>query len=112
LSYELIATDATALLAADRGSLLYRTSSGQVVLRNPAGTETLLPAAPGWATYRMSEGHIVFFGPAHRVYRLDASGQRLEISQSPDGPAYLSTEWPIVRGPWVSWRRAAETSSN
>ncbi len=107
LSYELLARDAEQLLAADRGSLLYRKASGAVVLRNPAGVETQFPAATfGSATYRMSEGRIVAYGQNQRIYLLDASGQATDISQSPIAPAFTPTNLPRLRGPWLSWVQA------
>lgn len=110
LTYDLLATDAAELLAADRGSLLYRKTSGQVVLRNPAGAEATFSApGPGDATYYMSEGHIVALGLSLRVYRVDASGQPTEIPVPPDTATFMHAEPAIVRGPWVSWRQAAAT---
>lgn len=101
LGYELLATDADSLLAADQGSLLYRKRSGEVVLMNAAGVASALPpASAGFANYQLTEGRIVAWGQDRRVYVLDAAGQATDLSQQ---NSFASSIAPNVRGPWVSW---------
>lgn len=105
LGYQLLATDAEKLLAADQGSLLYRKHSGAVVLRTATGTETQLPAASAdFERYWLIAGRIVAWGRDQRVYLLDANGQPTDLF--PSDPNQIPNP-PKVHGPWVSWTRVS-----
>lgn len=99
LSYELLATDAERLLAADDGTLLYRKHSGAIVLRNAAGVETTIPNAP-YTYYRFTDGRLVAHQQTEHVYVVEPSGQLLDLTPDSQFMAFLS---PNLSGPWVSW---------
>lgn len=101
--YELIATDAAQLLAADAGALLYKKNSGAVVLRNANGSETEVQVPPGasFSKWWLSQGRILAQERINlHVHLFTGPGQTTDLSaQLMSAPR----AYPKVRGPWISW---------
>lgn len=109
LNYQVLDDDVRELLAADQNTLLYRKHSGAVLQRNSTGAPTQLPAASaGFASYALTVGRIVARGHDGHVYLLDASGQPIDLCGAGGS---VGNAGASVRGPWVSWIPANDTST-
>jgi hypothetical protein len=104
--YELIATDAAQLLAADAGALLYKKNSGAVVLRNAAGHETEVQVPPGssFSKWWLSQGRVLAQERINlHVHLFTGAGQTIDLSAQLMSVPLRATAFPKVRGPWISW---------
>jgi hypothetical protein len=101
-SYELVADNVAQLLAADQGSLLYRNTSGAIVLRDAAGQETELqvPFPAPRSQWWLSAGHVIAkqWGGAPDLHVFTGPGTTLNLSTL--AADYPASDSPVIHGPW------------